>query len=349
MGYRLAIVNTLEKVTGTRPADNHLLFKLSFTVWGRKAPPWLHHAQLKLYVGASCSSFCTLWTSDSGLWAVGSDFQNCVALQSAPFEPLAQGHWPWALTFKTVFLVNLASPTRRTKLHTFSYGIQHPEDWCSITVSANSLIVAKIEKASHPDTRIQEVTLKALTHSLALTSAPTPKTMWSGLLRSTYHAPRISAVARNALSSPISRATTTKLRHVWSLRGWLRQFVTSMNIRRTRLHVSSMSRAMIFVLSPLAGMPYRKSPPATSCALRSGDLTTPPWRFTLLTSSSLRRKCTRSGRWSLLLKSLILELCSLQTIAVSTLDHTSNHFYWVFRSGYCCSLIGSVLSFLFPD
>ena len=89
---------------------------------------------------------------------------------------------------------------------------------------------------------------------------------------------------------------------------------------------------------------YRKSLPKTSC----GDLTAPSRCSTLLTSPSMRRTCTRWAHWSLLITSLILELCSLQTVAGSTSDHTSHHF-WVSRSGYCCSLLGSVLSFLLTD
>ena len=61
----------------------------------------------------------------------------------------------------------------------------------------------------------------------------------------TYHAPRIriSTVARSAFSSPTSRTTMTRLRHLRSLHGWSRQFFTSMNLRRTRLHVSSSFQA----------------------------------------------------------------------------------------------------------
>ena len=68
----------------------------------------------------------------------------------------------WALTFKTVFLVALASAKRRSELHAFSHWVQHPEDWSSVTLLPDPLFVAKTERACHPDTRLQEVTLKAL-------------------------------------------------------------------------------------------------------------------------------------------------------------------------------------------
>ena len=61
------------------------------------------------------------------------------------------------------------------------------------------------------------------------------------------------------------------------------------SLRRTRPHVSSTSRATIFVLSPPAGMLHRKSLPETSCALHSGDPTIPLQCSTLLTLLSSRR------------------------------------------------------------
>ena len=68
----------------------------------------------------------------------------------------------WALTFKTVFLVALASAKHRSELHAFSHRVPHPENWSSITLLPNSLFVAKTERACHPNTRLQEVMLKAL-------------------------------------------------------------------------------------------------------------------------------------------------------------------------------------------
>ena len=114
--------------------------------------------------------------------------------------------------------------------------------------------------------------------------------------------------------------------------------------------VSSTSRAMIFVLSPQAGTLFRQSPPGTSCPLYSGDLTTTSWVFYLVDLLVIEENIHVQDQalWSLLFMSLTLELCSLRTVAGSTLDHTS-HLFLVSRSGYCCSLIGSVLLFFPPD
>ena len=118
-----------------------------------------------------------------------------------------------------------------------------------------------------------------------------------------------------------------------------------------RLHVSTMSRGTIFVLSPSAGMLYRKSLPGTSCALHNGDPTIPPQHSTSSTSLSLRRTCTRSAHWSLLITSLSRELCFLQTVAGFTFDHTVLHFTstecpdW----GTVTPFYGSVRLFCFSD
>ena len=123
-------------MTGTRPTDDHLLSSLlsQFEVErprpGRSVPGW----DLALVLHA---------------------------LHAAPFKPLAQAPL-WALTFKTVFLVALASAKRRSELHAFSHRVQHPEDWSSVTLLPDPLFVAKTGRAYHPDTCLQEVTLKAL-------------------------------------------------------------------------------------------------------------------------------------------------------------------------------------------
>ena len=83
------------------------------------------------------------------------------ALHAALFKPLAQAPL-WALTFKTVFLVTLVSAKRHSKLHAFSHQVQHLGDWSSVTLLPDLLFVAKTERVCHPNTRLQEVTLKAL-------------------------------------------------------------------------------------------------------------------------------------------------------------------------------------------
>ena len=190
----------------------------------------------------------------------------------------------WALTFKTVFLVTLASAKRHSKLQAFSHRVQHPEDWFSVTLLPDPLFVAKTERACHPDTRLQEVMLKALAPFVG----PDPSTKANNYVVRTVriYLSRTKAFRRGQKRLFISYKPGhhDEMRHLRSRRGWSRQFAMSMNIGGTRLHISTTSRATIFVLSPLAGTPYRKSPPKASCTLRSGGLTTLSQRSTSSTS-----------------------------------------------------------------
>jgi len=135
-GYRTAICQTLEKVSGSRPMGEHLLSSLisqSETERprpSRSVPEW----DLALVLNA---------------------------LHGSPFEPLDKAPL-WALTFKMVFLTALATARQRSEVHAFSHRIQHTEDWSSITLIPDPLFIAKTEKAGLPHTRLQEVTLRAL-------------------------------------------------------------------------------------------------------------------------------------------------------------------------------------------
>ena len=77
------------------------------------------------------------------------------------FEPLAQAPLR-AFTDKSVFLTALATAKRCSKLDTFSYRVQHKEDWSSISLQPDPLFVAKMEKAGRPETHLQEVHLQVL-------------------------------------------------------------------------------------------------------------------------------------------------------------------------------------------
>ena len=137
---------------------------------------------------------------------------------------------PRALTFKTVFLVALVSAKHRSELQAFSFRVQHLEDWSSITLLPDPLFMSKIEKACHPDTRVQEVTLKALTPFVGPDLSTDSNNCVVCVIRSTCHTPRTSAMANNVFSPPISRSTLTRLRHLRSLCDWSRQSIMPMNI-----------------------------------------------------------------------------------------------------------------------
>ena len=135
-GYRTTVLNTLEKVTGSRPCDEHLITSLLNQFEVERPRP----------------------TRSTPTWDLALVLH---ALHGPPFEPLAQAPL-WALTYKSVFLTALATAKRRSELHAFSYKIQHKEDWSSITLQPDPLFVAKTEKAGRPETRLQEVHLRAL-------------------------------------------------------------------------------------------------------------------------------------------------------------------------------------------
>ena len=109
----MIVINTLEKLTGARPTDDHL------------------HSSLLSQFEVERPRPC---------YGVPSEDLTLVlhAFHSAPFKPLAQAPL-WALTFKTVFLFALASAKHRSELDTFSHRVQHPEDWSSVILLPDPL------------------------------------------------------------------------------------------------------------------------------------------------------------------------------------------------------------------
>ena len=74
--------------------------------------------------------------------------------------------------------------------------------------------VAKTERACHPNTRLQEVTLKALTPFVGSDLSTDANNCVVCAVNITCHTPRPSTVAENAFLSPISQATTMRLMHL---------------------------------------------------------------------------------------------------------------------------------------
>lgn len=82
-------------------------------------------------------------------------------LTRAPFEPLRSATMQ-AVSWKTAFLLSLASAKRRSELRAFSYRVLHPENWSSVTLRPLPAFVAKTEVPGRPETRLQEVTIQGL-------------------------------------------------------------------------------------------------------------------------------------------------------------------------------------------
>ena len=82
-------------------------------------------------------------------------------LTRAPFEPMRSAHIS-AVSWKTAFLVALASAKRRSELRAFSYRILHSEDWRKVTLQPLPDFVAKTEVPGQPETKLQPVTIESL-------------------------------------------------------------------------------------------------------------------------------------------------------------------------------------------
>ena len=82
-------------------------------------------------------------------------------LTRAPYEPMRTAPMA-AVSGKTAFLLALASAKRRSELRAFSYRVQHPENWSSVTLQPIPEFVAKTEVPGRPETKLQPVTLQGL-------------------------------------------------------------------------------------------------------------------------------------------------------------------------------------------
>ena len=82
-------------------------------------------------------------------------------LTRAPFEPLRSTSMQ-ALSWKTAFLLALASAKRRSELRAFSCKVLHTENWRSMTLRPLPTFVAKTEVAGRPETKLQDVTILGL-------------------------------------------------------------------------------------------------------------------------------------------------------------------------------------------
>ena len=151
----------------------------------------------------------------------------------------------------------LVSAKCQSKLRALSYQVQHPEDWSIAMLMPDPLFVAKTECADHPETRLQDVYLKAL--------AP-------------FVSPDLEVDTNNCIVCAIKiyLGCTKELR-----KGWKRLFIACKQgtLRRSSLppsppglpqlsaipaitflgtlHISSEFEPMTFGPSPPAGMPCK--------------------------------------------------------------------------------------------
>ena len=88
-----------------------------------------------------------------------------LALTRPPFEPLAKADLK-ILTFKTVFLLALASGKRRSEIHAWTFdSFSRKRDWSEVTFLPSTAFIAKNQLASGP-LAIQPVVIPALKPTL---------------------------------------------------------------------------------------------------------------------------------------------------------------------------------------
>lgn len=87
-------------------------------------------------------------------------------LTKAPFEPLHLAELKY-LTFKTVFLLALASGRRRGELHALQAEIQRTEHWSEITIYTDPEFISKTQLRVKGGAAMTPLTLRALTKSLS--------------------------------------------------------------------------------------------------------------------------------------------------------------------------------------
>ena len=94
------------------------------------------------------------------------DLSLVLGLTKAPFEPLSEVPLKW-LTYKTVFLLALASGKRRSEIHAWTHSyVSSRRNWSEVTVSPSPAFLAKNQLASDGPDSIKPVVIPALTTML---------------------------------------------------------------------------------------------------------------------------------------------------------------------------------------
>ncbi len=82
-------------------------------------------------------------------------------LTQPPYEPMHLAT-PKALTYKTVFLLGLASAKRIGELHALTKFTSHTEHWTSVTINYDTKFIAKTQDPADPKTSMGALTIPAL-------------------------------------------------------------------------------------------------------------------------------------------------------------------------------------------
>ena len=88
-----------------------------------------------------------------------------MSLTTDPYEPMQTADLKF-VTWKTVFLLALASGKRRSEIHALTKDIMHTEDWESITLLPDPEFLSKTQLAQKGSELLNSVTVEALTKGL---------------------------------------------------------------------------------------------------------------------------------------------------------------------------------------
>jgi len=94
-------------------------------------------------------------------------------ISHAPFEPISDPKVPLSfLTWKTAFLVLLASGARRSEVHALTHkGLLHHERWKWVSIRTMPSFVSKTQLRTQGATALEKVSIKALSNSVGRDSA----------------------------------------------------------------------------------------------------------------------------------------------------------------------------------
>ncbi len=87
-------------------------------------------------------------------------------LTEPPYEPLATASFKF-LTYKTIFLLSLASAKRIGELHALTKDFSHTENWTSISLQFDKSFLAKTQDPADPSTGLSTLSVPALEHTVA--------------------------------------------------------------------------------------------------------------------------------------------------------------------------------------
>ena len=204
-----------------------------------------------------------------------------------------------------VFLTALALAKHRSELHAFSYRVQHPEDWFSVTLVLVPLFVVKTERASCPESHLHDVHLKALAPFVGPDLKVDANNCVVRAIKIYLAHAKDLHQGRKCLFIAYSPGHTEEIKAA-AISSWIVKTERyAYKISPTTRRVTSKWELMMYGPSPPAGMPYSRFPCTTSYGQLSDALAPLSSPFTSRTSRWWKRTFWRLAASSQLSRSRI--------------------------------------------